>query len=99
MKVKILHPRAKAPTVAHPGEDLGYDLYAVEDTFLIRGRYRGEMFVFLTYQGPKACELIWAGDKIAQLLLQEVHTQEPIEIVSELSSSQRNAACLGSTGR
>ena len=30
LKVKLLSPQAKAPTVAHPGEDLGYDIYAVE---------------------------------------------------------------------
>jgi dUTP pyrophosphatase len=28
LQVKLLRPGAKAPTVAHPGEDLGYDLYA-----------------------------------------------------------------------
>jgi dUTP diphosphatase len=28
LRVKLLHPAAKAPTVAHPGEDLGYDIYA-----------------------------------------------------------------------
>jgi len=30
LKVQLLTPGAKAPTVAHPGEDLGYDLYASE---------------------------------------------------------------------
>lgn len=30
LKVRLLHDRAKAPTIAHPGEDLGYDLYAAE---------------------------------------------------------------------
>lgn len=30
LKVKLLDPEAKAPTVAHPGEDLAYDLYALE---------------------------------------------------------------------
>ncbi len=30
LKVKLLHPGAKAPTIAHPGEDLAYDLYAAE---------------------------------------------------------------------
>ena len=30
LKVRLLHERAKSPTVAHPGEDLGYDLYAAE---------------------------------------------------------------------
>lgn len=28
LKVKLLTASAKAPTVAHPGEDLGYDVYA-----------------------------------------------------------------------
>jgi dUTP diphosphatase len=31
LKVKLLRPEAKAPTIAHPGEDLGYDIYAAED--------------------------------------------------------------------
>lgn len=30
LRVKLLRPEAKAPTIAHPGEDLGYDLYAAE---------------------------------------------------------------------
>lgn len=30
LKVKLLTATAKAPTVAHPGEDLGYDIYASE---------------------------------------------------------------------
>jgi len=30
LKVKLLSAAAKAPTIAHPGEDLGYDLYASE---------------------------------------------------------------------
>ncbi len=38
LKVKLLRQNAKAPTVAHPGEDLGYDLYAAEDVaFAPRG--------------------------------------------------------------
>ena len=31
LKVKLLRPCAKAPTIAHPGEDLGYDIYAAEN--------------------------------------------------------------------
>ncbi|MGE5113033.1 MAG: dUTP diphosphatase [Acidobacteriaceae bacterium] len=30
LRCKLLRPEAKAPTTAHPGEDLGYDLYAAE---------------------------------------------------------------------
>ena len=28
LRVRLLNSSAKAPTVAHPGEDLGYDVYA-----------------------------------------------------------------------
>jgi dUTP pyrophosphatase len=34
LKVKLHRPEAKAPTVAHPGEDLGYDVYAAESVLL-----------------------------------------------------------------
>ena len=37
LKVKLLNPAAKAPTVAHPGEDLGYDIYA-SDSVVIPAR-------------------------------------------------------------
>lgn len=35
---KKLHENAKAPHVAHPGEDLAYDLFAAEDAALVPGR-------------------------------------------------------------
>ena len=34
LKVKKLSPAAMLPTVAHPGEDIGYDLYSSEDITL-----------------------------------------------------------------
>src|SRR5436305_6279902 len=38
LKVKFLRPGAKAPTIAHPGEDLGYDIFAAESVvFAARG--------------------------------------------------------------
>lgn len=37
LKVTKLDPAATLPTVAHPGEDIGYDLYALEDIFVIKG--------------------------------------------------------------
>jgi dUTP pyrophosphatase len=30
LSVQLLRPEAKAPTIAHPGEDLGYDVFASE---------------------------------------------------------------------
>ena len=38
LKVKLLHPDARLLTVAHPGDDLGYDLYAIEDVTLYPGK-------------------------------------------------------------
>ncbi len=34
LRVKLLEPGARLPAVAHPGEDLGYDLFALEATTL-----------------------------------------------------------------
>jgi dUTP pyrophosphatase len=34
LRVKLLDPAARAPVVAHPGEDLGYDLFALESVRL-----------------------------------------------------------------
>lgn len=34
LKVQRLSPNATLPTVAHPGEDIGYDLYASEDVLI-----------------------------------------------------------------
>jgi len=34
LRVKLLETGARAPVVAHPGEDLGYDLFALEDATL-----------------------------------------------------------------
>jgi dUTP pyrophosphatase len=34
LRVKILEAGARAPVVAHPGEDLGYDLFALEGIIL-----------------------------------------------------------------
>lgn len=34
LRVKLLDPAARAPVVAHPGEDLGYDLFALEGALL-----------------------------------------------------------------
>lgn len=34
LRVKLLEPGAKLPVVAHPGEDLGYDIFALEGVWL-----------------------------------------------------------------
>jgi dUTP pyrophosphatase len=35
LRVKLLDPAARLPVVAHPGEDLGYDLFALEAAELV----------------------------------------------------------------
>jgi dUTP pyrophosphatase len=35
LRVKLLDPAARTPVVAHPGEDLGYDLFALEAVLLV----------------------------------------------------------------
>jgi dUTP pyrophosphatase len=34
LRVKLLDPAARLPVVAHPGEDLGYDLFALQSALL-----------------------------------------------------------------
>lgn len=38
LKVKILKAGAVTPTVAHPGEDLGYDIYSAESLVIPSGQ-------------------------------------------------------------
>lgn len=37
LEIKKFHPEATLPTVSHPGTDLGYDLYTVEDVSINPG--------------------------------------------------------------
>ena len=60
-KVQLLHPDAKVPTVAHPGTDIGYDLYSIEDVLLPPGvpvRVRTGIAV----EGPAGCGFV-LGDR------------------------------------
>ena len=38
LQVMLLNESARAPTVAHPGEDIGYDLYSSQNYTLVRGQ-------------------------------------------------------------
>lgn len=38
LRVKLLDPGARLPSVAHPGEDLGYDVFALETVTLVPHR-------------------------------------------------------------
>ena len=159
VKVKLLHAEAHPPTAAHPGSDLGYDLYAIEDVILppgvpvkvrtgiavegppgwgfilgdrssmasrgityaggrIDAGYRGEILVCLlnvnqpSYSvrvlrdsdgGITDVELVSTdasvhirkGDKIAQMSPFEAGTALRIEVVEELSATERGGKGFG----
>src|ERR1700730_2231851 len=62
LKVKLLNPAAKAPTVAHPGEDLGYDIYSAETlTVPARGHALVSTGIAVECSSP-------AGEKMGALL-------------------------------
>ena len=67
LRVKRLHPHAKLPEVANPGEDLGYDLFALESTTL----YLGKKTVVRTGIAAQAYDnhSHWYGDNIPLGLL------------------------------
>lgn len=142
LRVKLLNASAKPPTVAHPGEDLGYDVYAafmvviaprshalvptgiaIECTSpgsepmgaLLRDKssmaarrlvltggvidagYRGEIKVLMENLGDSS-QVINAGDKIANLIPYPVLTGT-VQVVEELTESNRKAGGFGSTGK
>jgi dUTP pyrophosphatase len=62
LKVKLLNASAKAPTVAHPGEDLGYDIYAAETVMLEpRGHARVSTGIAIECHSP-------TGERMGALL-------------------------------
>jgi dUTP diphosphatase len=163
LKVKLLHPDAKAPTVVHAGSDLGFDLYSIENVILHPGKpvkvrtgiaiegppgcgfvlgdrssmaakgityaggridagYRGELLVCLInvnqpdyslnfirniagaitevqLQHTDVSIAIHTGDKIAQMSPFQAQTHFKINVVEELSATDRGAGGFGSSGR
>ena len=65
---------------------------------LIDSGYRGEVRVLLLNTDPAEPFTVEPGDRIAQLVLVRVETEEPVE-VEELDETVRGAGGFGSTGR
>jgi dUTP pyrophosphatase len=61
LKVKLLHTEAQAPTVAHAGSDLGFDLYSVEDVVLLPG-VPLKVRTGIAVEGPPGCGFV-LGDR------------------------------------
>jgi dUTP pyrophosphatase len=61
IQVKLLHPDARIPTVEHAGSDLGFDLYAIEDTVLPPG-VPVKVRTGIAVEGPPGCGFV-LGDR------------------------------------
>lgn len=86
--VGLVHPRS--------GLALAKGLTVVNAPGTVDSGYRGEVQVLLVNLGTEAVEVA-AGDRIAQLVLQQVGRAKVIE-VDELTPSTRGAGGFGSTG-
>ena len=81
---------------ARSGNAARHGIGLVNGVGVIDSGYRGEIKATLINLGPSA----WCaerGDRIAQLVIQKVELPD-IEIVDELSESERGAGGFGSTG-
>ncbi|MGH9033825.1 MAG: dUTP diphosphatase [Acidimicrobiia bacterium] len=65
---------------------------------LIDPLYRGEVKVVLVNTDPATPYQVHRGDRIAQLVVQQVDTVEWVE-VDDIGTTQRDAEGFGSTGR
>lgn len=82
---------------ARSGRALKEGLALVNAPGVIDSGYRGEVKVIVVNLSPSEDIHIGRGEKIAQLVVQEVVAAEPVE-VDELPSSARGEGGFGSTG-
>jgi dUTP pyrophosphatase len=61
IKIKLLHPDARVPTVNYAGSDIGFDLYSVEDVILEPG-IPTKVRTGIAVEGPEGCGFI-LGDR------------------------------------
>jgi dUTP pyrophosphatase len=83
---------------ARSGRALREGLALVNAPGLIDSGYRGEVKVIVVNLDPSQKIEIKRAEKIAQLVIQPV-VQADIEVVDELSESERGEGGFGSTGR
>jgi dUTP pyrophosphatase len=61
IKVQLLHPDARVPTVNYAGSDLGFDLYSIEDVTLEPG-VPTKVRTGIAVEGPEGCGFV-LGDR------------------------------------
>ncbi len=96
--IKVAIPRGYAGFVQpKSGLALNQGLSIVNTPGLIDSGYRGEIGVILINLDPQNIALISRGQKIAQLVIQEVK-EALVEEVDFLDETERGAGGFGSTG-
>lgn len=99
--IKIALPDGYAGFIQpRSGLALHHGVTCLNSPGLIDAGYRGELKVLLINTDPSEDFMISRGDRIAQLVIQEV-AHAAFELVSDddLGVSHRNEAGFGSTGR
>jgi dUTP pyrophosphatase len=92
-----LPPGYAAFVCARSGLALKHGIGLVNAPGVIDAGYRGEIGVILVNHDPAASVAIGRGDRIAQLVIQQVE-QARLHVVSELPGSHRGDGGFGSTG-
>jgi dUTP pyrophosphatase len=88
--VALVHPRS--------GLAIKHGVTMVNSPGTVDAGYRGELQIILINHDPKESVSLKRGDRIAQLVIQQVERAEFIE-VENLPGSGRGADGFGSTGR
>ena len=87
--VALVHPRS--------GLAIKHGVTMVNSPGTVDAGFRGELQIILINHDPKDSISFKRGDRIAQLVIQQVERAEFIE-VSELPGSERSTGGFGSTG-
>jgi dUTP pyrophosphatase len=93
-----LAPGHAALILPRSGLAVRHGISVVNAPGLIDAGYRGELRVLLLNTDPEQPFSLTAGDRIAQLVVVAVWTEDPVE-VAELSDSARGEGGFGSSGR
>ena len=88
--VALVHPRS--------GLAIKHGVTMVNSPGTVDAGYRGELKLILINHDPKESVSFKRGDRVAQLVIQQVERAEFVE-VQELPGSGRGADGFGSTGR
>lgn len=88
--VALVHPRS--------GLAIKYGISMVNTPGTVDAAYRGELAVILINHDPLEAISFKKGDRIAQLVIQQVEKAEFVE-VSSLPGSDRGSGGFGSTGK